>query len=158
LRIHATRRASFWAKMTTIVICSRICRKTRVAVGLSWTRARASNPRFGQGWTYPSRPSGSDGLGFLSGRVGRVEVFVRASYSSSDFCSTNWIGQTYLFVEHSIRISAHTKCSDWVINLRIDHRILFDELNWTSNSVRRIDLSDQSCSSPSSELARVSWP
>jgi hypothetical protein len=133
----------------------------RVAVGLSWTRARAFNPRFGQGWTYPSRPSGSDGLEFLSGRVGRVGrvgVFVRAGYSGSDFCPTGWIGQAYLFVEHSTRISAHTKCSDWVINPRIDHRILFDGLDWTSNPVRRIDLGGQSCSSPSPGLARVSWP
>jgi hypothetical protein len=129
----------------------------RVVVGLDWTRARAFNSRFGQDWTYSSRPSESNELRFLSERIERVEVFVRANYSSSDFCSTNWIEQTYLFVEHSIRISIHTKCSNWMINSKIDHRILFDELSWTSNPVRRIDLNDQPCSSPSSGLARVSW-
>jgi hypothetical protein len=91
--------------------------KCRVIVELGWTRARASNPRVGQGWTYPSRPSGSDGLGFLSERVERVEVFVWANYSSSHFCSTNWIEQTYLSVEHSIRISTHTKISNWAPEL-----------------------------------------
>jgi hypothetical protein len=132
--------------------------KARVTVELDWTRARASNPRFGQGWTYPSRPSGSDGLRFLSGRVGRVEIFVRAGYSSSDFCPTDWIEQTYLSVGHPIRISVHTKCSDWVANPRVGHRILFDGLSWTSNPVRRVGLGGQPCPSPSPGLARVSWP
>jgi hypothetical protein len=130
----------------------------RVAVELGWTRARASNPRFGQGWTYPSRPSGSDGLGFLSGRVGRVGNFVRAGYSGSDFCPTGWIGQAYLSVGHSTRISAHTKCSGWVANPRIGHRILSDGLGWTSNPVRWVGLGGQPCPSSSPELARMSWP
>jgi hypothetical protein len=131
---------------------------SRVVVELSWTRARAFNPRFGQSWTYPSRSSGSDGMGFLSGRVTRARTFVRRMKSNRHTCSTNWIEQAYLSVESSIRISAHTKSSNWEINPRIDHRILFDGLNWTSNPVRRIDLSDQPCPSPSPGLARVSWP
>ncbi len=61
----------------------------RVAVGLSWTRARVSNPRFGQGWTYPSRPSGSDGLGFLSGRVTRARTFVRRIGSDRHSCPSD---------------------------------------------------------------------
>jgi hypothetical protein len=134
-----------------------LCLWIRVTVGLGWTRARASNPRVGQGWTYPSRPSGSDGLGFLSERVGRIGVFVRAGYSGSDFCPTNWIGQAYLFVGHSIRISAHTKISSWALKPWVEQSILSDGLSWTSNFVRRIDLGIKFCSSPSSELARVSW-
>ncbi len=130
---------------------------TRVIVELSWTRARAFNSRFEQDWTYSSRPSESNELEFLSERIERIEIFVRTNYSSSNFCSTNWIEQTYLFVEHSIRISNHTKISSWIINCRIERSILFYELSWTSNFVRRIDLSDQSCSSPSSELARMFW-
>jgi hypothetical protein len=130
---------------------------TRVAVGLGWTRARAFNPRVGQGWTYPSRPSGSDGLRCLSERVGRVGVFVRAGYSDSDFCPTDWIGQAYLFVVHSIRISAHTKISDWALKPWVGQSILPDELSWTSNFVRRVGLGIKFCSSPSSGLARVSW-
>jgi hypothetical protein len=57
-----------------------------VAVGLSWTRARASNPRVGQGWAHPFCPRGLDGFGFLSGRVGRVRVLVRRVGSDRHTC------------------------------------------------------------------------
>jgi hypothetical protein len=129
----------------------------RVAVGLGWTRARASNPRVGQGWTHLICPGGLDGFGFLSDGLDRTSTFGRADWSGSSSCPTDWIGQAYLSVGRSTRISAHTKSSDWKANPRVDHQILSDELNWTDNSVRRVELDKQFCPSPSSELARVSW-
>jgi hypothetical protein len=62
---------------------------TRVAVGLGWTRARASNPRFGQGWVHPFCPGGLDGLGVLSERVGRVRVLVRRVGSDRHTCPSS---------------------------------------------------------------------
>ncbi len=84
----------------------------------------------------------------LSERVERVRVFVRRVESNTAFRPTNWIGQAYLFVEHPTRISAHTKISGWAANPRVGPRILFDGLNWTDNSVRRIGLGDQTLSEP----------
>ncbi len=114
--------------------------QSRVIVGLGWTRARASNPRFGQGWTQCLSPTGWTGQALLAERIDRIRVFVRRVGSNTAFRPTNWIGQAYLFVEHSTRISAHTKISDWAANSRVGPRILSDELDWTDNSVRRIDL------------------
>jgi hypothetical protein len=131
--------------------------EARVAVELGWTRARAFSPRFGQDWMHFFCSGGLNELEILFDELNRCISSVRASWTNSDSCSTNWMKQTYLFVEHSIRISTPTKSSSWKINSRIDHQILFDELNWTNNSVRRINLSDQICSSPSSELARMLW-
>ncbi len=134
-----------------------IIAKTRVTVELNWTRARASNPRVGQGWTHLICSKELVGFEFLFDGLNRTSTFDRANWSNSDSCSTNWIEQIYLFVERSIRISTHTKSSSWKINPRIDHQILLDELNWTNNSVRRIELNKQFCLSPSSGLARVPW-
>jgi hypothetical protein len=120
----------------------------RVTVGLGWTRARASNPRFGQGWTQCLSPTGWTGQALLAERVGRVRVFVRRVESDTAFRSTGWIGQTYLSVGHPTRISAHIKISGWVTNPRVGPRILSDGLNWTDNSVRRIGLGGQTLSEP----------
>jgi hypothetical protein len=130
----------------------------RVTVGLSWTRARASNSRVGQDWTYLICPGGLNGFEFLSDELNRTSTFDRAGWSGSSSCPTGWIEQAYLSVERPTRISAHTKSSNWETNPRVDHQILPDELNWTNNSVRRVELNKQSCPSPSSGLARVSWP
>jgi hypothetical protein len=140
-----------------LFLCFFLFIRRRITVELSWTRARAFNSRFEQNWTYLSRPSESNELGFLSERVERIEVFVRASYSSSNFCSTNWIEQTYLFVEHSTRISAHTKISSWALKSWVEQSSLPDEQSWASNFVRRIGLIIKFCSSPSTELAWVFW-
>jgi hypothetical protein len=129
-----------------------------VTVGLGWTRARASNPRVGQGWTHLICPGGLDGFGFLSDGLNRTSTFGRAGWSDSGSCSTGWIGQVSLSVGRSTRISAHTKSSGWEANPRVGHQILPDGLDWTDNSVRRVELDKQSCPSPSPGLARVSWP
>ncbi len=121
-----------------------------MTVGLGWTRARASNPRFGQGWTQCLSPTGWTGQALLAERVDRVRVFVRRIESNTAFRSTNWIEQAYLFVEHSTRISAHTKISGWAANPKVEPRILFDGLDWTDNSVRRIDLDDHTLFEPES--------
>jgi hypothetical protein len=113
---------------------------SRVAVGLGWTRARAFNPRVGQGWAHPFCPGGLDGFGFLSGRIDRVRVLVRRDGSDTVEWSTGWIGQAYFFVGRPIRISAHTKSSGREANPRVGYQILFDGLNWTDNSVRRVGL------------------
>jgi hypothetical protein len=106
-------------------------------------------------------------LELLFNEMNRTNIFVRANYSSSNFCPTNWIEKTYLFVEHSTRISIYTKISSWASNRELNSRfcskswakqaILFDELNWISNYVRQIDLSIKFCSSSSFELVRVFW-
>jgi hypothetical protein len=84
---------------------------------------------------------------FLFERIDRVRVLVRRIKSNTIVWSTNWIEQTYLFVEHSIWISVHNQISNWAINLRIESRILFDELIWVIRF----------CLSSSLELARMLW-
>jgi hypothetical protein len=102
------------------------------------------------GWVEPE-------LGRSTLGLGRVECTssVREGWTGSgscpsglDGCPTGWIGQTYLSVGHSTRISAHTKSSGWEINRRVDHQILSDGLIWVVRF----------CPSPSPGLARVPWP
>jgi hypothetical protein len=104
---------------------------SRVAVGLGWTRARASNPRFGQGWMHPFCPRGLDGLGFLSGRVGRVRVLVRRVESDTDFYPLG----------RPTRDCCMSRNSDWVFNPRIERS--FEISGWvrTCRSVRARTLS-----------------
>jgi hypothetical protein len=88
----------------------------------------------------------------------RTSTFGRAGWTGSGCrptgwidtasCPTDWIEQAYLSVEHSIRISAHTKISGWAINPRVGRPILSDGLDWTSNPVRRIGLGGQLLSEP----------
>jgi hypothetical protein len=68
----------------------------RVTVGLNWTRARASNPRFGQGWTQCLSPTGWTGQALLTERVERVRVVVRRVESDTASCPMGWIGQGFL--------------------------------------------------------------
>jgi hypothetical protein len=61
----------------------------RVTVGLGWTRARAFNPRFGQGWTQCLSPTDWTGQALLAERVDRVRVLVRRIESNRHFCSSS---------------------------------------------------------------------
>jgi hypothetical protein len=137
--------SSYWNLMMWWSIRERVINK--VNVELNWIRARMFYSRFEQNWTYSSRSSESNELRFLFERITRARIFVLRVESNMRFCLTSWIEQTYLFVEHSTRVLIHTKISSWAFKSWIEQSFLFDELNWTSNSVRRIDLNDQVCSS-----------
>jgi hypothetical protein len=118
----------------------------KVTVGLGWTRARASNPRVGQGWTHLICPRGLDGFGFLFDGLNRMIPSVRANWTDSGSCSTCWIGRAYLFVGHSTRILTHKKSRiEWsILELNdqscstgwAEQEILSDELTWVVNLVR----------------------
>ncbi len=119
----------------------------RVTVELNWTRARMSNPRFGQDWTYPSRPSGSNGLGFLSGRITRARTFVRRIESNRHSCSSNAQSEFRLIqkarIEKSILGLIIKFCStDWT-----EQAILSESELWASSGVLILGLGFGFCSS-----------
>jgi hypothetical protein len=121
--------------------------KIRVIVGLSWTRARVFNSRFGQGWTYSSRPSGSDGLRFLSGRVTRARTFVRRVGSNRHSCSSSAQSEFRLIqkarIERSILGLAIKFCpTDWT-----EQAILSEPESWASSGVLTLGLGFGFCSS-----------
>ncbi len=131
----------------------------RVAVGLSWTRARASNPRFEQGWVHSFCPKELNELEILFERIKRVRVLVRRIKSNRHTCSSNWIEQEFLFARtfnSSLLYESIFELSAQLTNRTIVLRFS----NWvrTLSSVRRVDLSDQILFNPSPELARMSWP
>jgi hypothetical protein len=142
--IHCQIKICEWSEL---VLYRRTDHMTRVVVGLSWTRARVSNPRFGQGWTYPSRPSGSDGLGFLSGRITRARTFVWRIESDRHSCSSNAQSEFRLIqkarVERSILGLIIKFCStDWT-----EQAILFAPELWASSGVLTLGLGFGFCPS-----------
>ncbi len=106
----------------------------RVIVGLSWTRARAFNPRFGQGWTQCLSPTGWTGQALLTERIDRVRVLVRRIESDTDLCSLErWTSDCCI-----------SRNSNWVFSSRIER--LFEISGWvrTCRFVRARTLSQLS--------------
>jgi hypothetical protein len=120
---------------------------TRMIVELSWTRARAFNPRVEQGWTHLICSTNWIGQALLIERIDRIRVLVQRVELNRHTCLSSTQSEFRLIQKSRIEWST----------LELNNQICFYALSWTSNSVRRIDLSDQSCSSSSSELARMSW-
>jgi hypothetical protein len=118
----------------------------RVVVGLNWTRARAFNPRFGQGWTYSSRPSGSNELRFLFersnelrfllGRITRARTFVRRIESNRHTCSSNTQLEFRLIQKSRVELSNRGLNSQFCSTGWAEQAILFDGLTWVSSFVR----------------------
>jgi hypothetical protein len=119
----------------------------RVTVGLGWTRARAFNPRFGQGWTYPSRPSGSNGLGFLSGRVTRARTFVRRIGSDRHTCSSSAQSEFRLIQKARIERSTLGLIIKFCSTNWTEQAILSEPESWASSGVLILGLGFEFCSS-----------
>jgi hypothetical protein len=119
----------------------------RVIVGLGWTRARAFNPRIGQGWAHSFCPRGLNGFGFLSERIDRIRVLVRRIGSDRHTCSSNTQPESRLIqksrVEWSILGLDGQVCStDWA-----EQAILFEPESWASSGVLILGLGFGFCPS-----------
>jgi hypothetical protein len=119
----------------------------RVTVGLGWTRARASNPRFGQGWTYLFCSSGLVGFGCLFERIDRIRVLVRRIESDRHTCSSNTQSEFRLIqksrIEWSILGLNDQICStNWA-----EQAILSEPEPWASSDVLTLGLGFGFCSS-----------
>ncbi len=79
----------------------------RMTVGLSWTRARAFNSRFGQGWTQCLSPTGWTGQALLTERIDRVRVFVRRVGSNKNFCPLERSIRACCMAETRVEYSTH---------------------------------------------------
>ncbi len=118
-----------------------------MAVGLNWTRARASNPRVGQGWAHSFCPGGLDGFGFLSERIDRIRVLVRRIESNRHTCSSSTQPESRLIqksrVEWSILGFNDQVCStNWA-----EQAILSEPEFWASSGVLILGLDFGFCSS-----------
>jgi hypothetical protein len=92
---------------------------SRMTVELSWTRARASNPRFGQGWTQCLSSTDWTGQALLAERVDRIRIFVRRVESNKNFCSLERSTRACCMIETRVECSTHElsdhfEVSDWV--------------------------------------------
>ncbi len=121
--------------------------RNRMTVELGWTRARAFNPRFGQGWTYPSRPSGSDGLEFLSGRITRARTFVRRIESNRHTCSSNAQPEFRLIQEARVERPTLGLTIKFCPTGWTEQAILFEPELWASSGVLILRLGFEFCSS-----------
>ncbi len=125
-----------------------------MVVGLNWTRARAFNPRVGQGGTHSFCPGGLDGFGFLSGRIGRVRVLVRRVESDRSICSSN--------AQPEFRPIQKARVGRPTLGLAIKfcptgwtkQAILSEPESWTSSGVLTLGLGFGFCSSGWVELKK----
>jgi hypothetical protein len=121
----------------------------RVTVGLGWTRARASNPRFGQGWAHTFCSRGLDGFGFLSDELDRVHPFCSEGLNGFGFLFDG-LNRTRIFVRSDVQLEIVV----WV-EIRVEcptHGLggRFGVSGWvrTCRLVRRVGLGGQVMSEP----------
>jgi hypothetical protein len=126
---------------------SRLIFEHRVAVGLGWTRARASNPRIGQGWTHSFCSRELNGFEFLFERIDRVRILVRRIELNRHTCSSSTQFKSRLIqksrIEWSILGLNDQVCStDWA-----EQAILSEPESWASLGVLILGLGFEFCSS-----------
>jgi hypothetical protein len=119
----------------------------RVAVGLGWTRARASNPKVGQDWAHSFCSRGLDGFGFLFERIDRIRILVRRIESNRHTCSSGTQSESRLIqksrVEWSIlRLNDQVCFTNWA-----EQAILSEPELWVSSGVLILRLGFGFCSS-----------
>jgi hypothetical protein len=120
---------------------------SRVAVGLGWTRARASNPRVGQGWAHSFCPEELNGFGFLFKRIDRIRVLVRLIESNKHTCSSSTQSE-FRFIQKSrvewsiLGLNGQICSTGWA-----EQAILSELELWASSDVLTLGLSSGFCSS-----------